>query len=86
MEFESSGGRNKIQYVAQCVACAALTLVVWQYITNIPSANIRITTPPGKEEFFKIRMICTQSPVLRITKQTEEGNGQTEDQGVGENI
>ena len=28
-------GRRGVQYVAQCVACAALSLVVWQEITNI---------------------------------------------------
>ena len=28
-------GRHGVQYVAQCVACAALTLVVWQKITNL---------------------------------------------------
>ena len=28
-------GRHGVQYVAQCVACAALTPVVWQYITNL---------------------------------------------------
>ena len=33
-------GRHGVQYVAQCVACAALTLVIWQYITNIsPGVN-----------------------------------------------
>ena len=29
-------GRHGVQYVAQCVACAALTPVVWQEITNLP--------------------------------------------------
>ena len=28
-------GRHEVQYVAQCVASAALTLVVWQYIANL---------------------------------------------------
>ena len=28
-------GRHGVQYVAQCVACAALTLVVWKHITNL---------------------------------------------------
>ena len=28
-------GRHGVQYAAQCVACAALTPVVWQYITNL---------------------------------------------------
>ena len=28
-------GRHGVRYVAQCVACAALTPVVWQYITNL---------------------------------------------------
>ena len=28
-------GRHGVQYVAQCVACAALTLVVRQSITNL---------------------------------------------------
>ena len=33
-------GRHVVQYVAQCVACAALTLVVWQYITDLSQENV----------------------------------------------
>ena len=29
-EHARMSGRHGVQYVAQCVACAALTLVVWQ--------------------------------------------------------
>jgi len=39
-------GRHGAQNVAQCVACVALTLVVWQYITDLrlslPSAVKRL--------------------------------------------
>ena len=39
-------GRHGAQYVAQCVACAALTLFVWQEFTNLtadkrPGAGVR---------------------------------------------
>ena len=44
-------GRHGVQYVAQCVACAALTPVVWQYITNLcktpPSSLGPLVRPPA---------------------------------------
>ena len=39
-------GRHGVQYVAQCVACAALTLVVWQEITNLFDTTGALATPP----------------------------------------
>ena len=35
-ESDRISGRHRVQYVAQCVACAARTLVVWRSITNLP--------------------------------------------------
>ena len=35
LESARVSGRHGVQYVAQCVACAALTLVVWQSTTNL---------------------------------------------------
>ena len=43
-------GRHGVQNVAQCVACAALTPVVWQYITNLSSGQININLYEDKEE------------------------------------
>ena len=43
-------GRHGVQYVAQCVACAALTPVVWQYITHLSEGRLAAglkTREPG---------------------------------------
>ena len=41
-------GRHGLQYVAQCVACAALTLVVWQKDTNLSLSSCE-----GKHEGYQ---------------------------------
>ena len=33
-------GRHVVPYVAQCVACAALTLVAWQQIANLSTDSV----------------------------------------------
>jgi hypothetical protein len=38
-EIVRMSGRHGVQYVAQCVACATLMLLVWQQITNLSAGG-----------------------------------------------
>ena len=51
-------GRQRVQYVAQCVACAALTLAVWQ-----KNANFFATYETGGERHAAEGV--PRSPLLR---------------------
>ena len=39
LENARMSGRHGVLYVAQCVACAALTLATWQQITNLANGE-----------------------------------------------
>ena len=53
-------GRHGVQYVAQCVACAALTLVVRQSITNLSL----LRTSEGQQLGDQERVIAGREDVL----------------------
>ena len=53
-------GRHGVQYVAQCVACAALTLVVRQYITNLSKVTSDDVEVVGSAH---ARCLCASDPL-----------------------
>ena len=49
------GGRHGVQYEAQCVACATLTLVVWPEITKLSVPHLLVAAPRRVSERVRER-------------------------------
>jgi hypothetical protein len=58
-------GRHGVQYAAQCVACAALTLFVWKQITNLydrstegdgAATRVDRVAPPPAQAHIRLRL------------------------------